>query len=149
MPAGAAMSSKVIRATGAAIAVSASASDIFTDRRAMPRPVALPEIYPMINGERGGPGEGGAPYPICTNLAHTGAGNGMFSAYLDNLPVCGSIFSGTMNCDRCSIANKYPPVGSMLKLRGLLPPKGKASISDGAPVDRSMRIAAMELWPRF
>src|SRR5215831_19045831 len=87
--------------------------------------------------------------PISTNFTHTGADNGMFSADLDNLPVCRSIRSGTIALDRCSIAKRYPPVGSILKLRGLLPSNGNASISDGAPVDWSILIAAIELWPRL
>src|ERR1041384_3807807 len=87
--------------------------------------------------------------PISTNFAHTGAGNEMFSPDLDNLPVCGSIRSGTMAFDLCSIAKRYRPVGSILKLRGLLPSKGNASISEGAPVDWSILMAAIELWPRL
>src|SRR5262249_39495408 len=41
------------------------------------------------------------PQLISTNFAHTGADNGMFSPDLDNLPVCGSIRSGTIAFDRC------------------------------------------------
>src|SRR5262249_17448708 len=51
--------------------------------------------------------------------------------------------------DLCNIANRYPPAGSILKLRGLLPPKGNASISEGAPLDWSILMAAIELWPRL
>src|SRR4051794_18252370 len=86
---------------------------------------------------------------ISTNFPHTGAGHRMSSPDLDNLPVLLSMRSGTIALDRCSIANRYRPVGSILKLRGLLPPKGNASISEGAPLDWSILIAAIELCPRF
>src|SRR6266851_6836770 len=86
-------------------------------------------------------------YGAATNVTQTGAGASTMSPVGDRRPVAESIRNVTMLSDSWLAARRNLPVGSMAKLRGVLPMVGYSFLSWSVPLAGSIENAEMVWMP--